>query len=176
MSKGNSGLFSNTNGDKNSSSSNSGDKNAPYMDTPALRNHIENPEPSSTGRTGIKGAHNKENFIKEVRRIGANITGITPNPHIYGVEIISYQMPKRDKAGKLTGELQSTIHHKTVYDPKKISTDTYVHRGLQAANNTARSSPNQRIGREWSGTDNNGVHWHGYCDSNGIIISFFPDD
>ena len=34
-----------------------------YVVTEDLRNHIEKAEMASNGRTGIKGAHNKENFL-----------------------------------------------------------------------------------------------------------------
>jgi hypothetical protein len=85
-------------------------------------------------------------------------------------------MPKRDKTGKPTGEYQSRTHDKTVYDPVKISTNKYIKWGLEAANNAAKKSSSGKLGREWTGTDSNGVKWHGYCDDSGNITSFYPDD
>ena len=129
-----------------------------------------------SGRNGIKGAHNKDNFLREVVRIGAKTTGSTPNSQMDGVEQICYKMPKKDTTGKPTGSYKAQIFKKTVYDPAKISTDQYLERGLQAANDTASKSETGRLGHEWSGTDKKGVRWHGYCDSNGNITSFYPED
>ena len=182
MSKTSSGLFSGTKGSSANGGSSSDVGNGiiktstPYKSTQALRDHIENPGPSSSGSDGIKGAHHKENFLKEVDRIGAKTIKITSNSQIEGVELISYIMPKKDKSGNPTGDFKTKTFKKTVYDPSKIDTDTYVKWGLEAANNAARSYASGRLGREWTGTDNQGVRWHGYCDKNGEITSFYPED
>lgn len=85
-------------------------------------------------------------------------------------------MPKKDKYGNPTGEFKTKTFKKTVYDPSKIDTDTYIKRGLEAANNSARSSSSEKLGHEWTGTDNQGVKWPGYCDKTGKITSFYPED
>ena len=178
MSKGYSGLFTNTSGTSvnNSRDTSITKPHESYTVTDELKNHIENAQPSESGKAGIKGAHNKENFSNEIKRIGATITDTKPNSQIDGIEKISYKMPKKDKFGKPTGEYQSSTHEKTVYDPKKISTDAYLKRGLEAANNAARISSTGKLIREWTGVDNQGVRWHGYCDNSGKITSFFPED
>ena len=178
MSKSDSGLFSGTKSNGVDSGSGTSGKVASslYKATQALRDHIENPELTSSGSDGIKGAHHKENFLKEVDRIGAKTTGTTPNTQVDGVEQISYKMPKKDKYGNPTGEFKTKTFKKTVYDPSKIDTDTYIKWGLEAANNTARSSSSGKLGHEWTGIDNQGVKWHGYCDKNGEITSFYPED
>jgi len=173
MSKPESGLFGGTQGASKATSKKSVKV---YSATEALKNHIENAEPSSSGKAGIKGAHNKDNFLNEIDRIGAHTTSTAPNSQIDGVEKISYQMPKKDKTGKPTGEYQSKTHDKTVYDPAKISTDNYIKWGLEAANSAATKSPSGKLGHEWTGTDSNGVKWHGYCDDSGNITSFYPED
>jgi hypothetical protein len=173
MSKAGTGLFGGTQGANKATARKSAKI---YLPTESLRNHIENVEASSGGKAGIKGAHNKDNFLREIDRIGAHTISTTPNPHLDGVERISYQMPKRDKTGKPTGEYQSRTHDKTVYDPVKISTNKYIKWGLEAANNAAKKSSSGKLGREWTGTDSNGVKWHGYCDDSGNITSFYPDD
>lgn len=147
-----------------------------YVETKELRNHIENAERTISGRAGIKGAHNKNNFLAEVNRIGAKIDKIEKNTQFQGVEKITYQMPKRDAKGNPTGEFQSAKRTKTVYDPNVISTDNYIKWGLEAANNTAKSSSSGKLNREWNGTDNQGKRWHGYCDNSGNITSFYPED
>ena len=178
MSKGGSGLFNGTNGAKQAETSPKAEtkKSKEYTETTSLNNHIVNPEPSDSGRQGIKGAHHKGNFMSEVERIGAKTIGTTKNSQMDGVEKISYKMPKKDKTGAPTGEYQSKTHHKTVYDPSVISSNHYIQRGLEAANNAANHSPTGRLAREWTGTDNRGVRWHGYCDADGNITSFYPED
>ena len=178
MSKGISGLFFGTKSvDVTGNSRKSNAKSvATYTETSSLHDHIVNPESSSSGKQGIKGAHHKGNFFKEVERIGAKITDSSSNSQMSGVEKISYKMPKRDKAGNPTGEYQSKTHYKTVYDSSIISSQQYINRGLEAANNAAEQSSSGKLGREWTGTDNSGVKWHGYCDSDGNITSFYPED
>lgn len=178
MSKGDSGHFLGTNGANiaNSSFNSETESSTAYTATASLKNHIVNPESSTSGKQGIKGAHHKGNFINEVNRIGAKTTGSIENSQIKGVEKISYKMPKKDKFGNTTGEFQSKTHHKTVYDTSKIRTDQYIKRGLAAANNAASKSTNGKLKREWTGTDSQGVKWRGYCDSKGNITSFYPED
>lgn len=147
-----------------------------YTETPALRNHIEKADISGSGKAGIKGGHKKDNFLQAVSDVGAKITGREANSQMDGVEKISYKMPKKDRQGKPTSEFQSSTKTKTVYDSSKISTDQYIKQGLQAANNAAKSSASGELGHEWSGTDNKGIRWHGYCDDSGNITSFYPED
>lgn len=178
MSKGGSGNFSGTKGENianNSLKLDTMSKNT-YTATASLKNHIVNPERSTSGKQGIKGAHHKGNFISEVNRVGAKTTNSIQNSQIKGVEKVSYKMPRKDKFGKLTGEFQSKTHHKTVYDTSKIRTEQYIKRGLEAANNAASKSTNGKLKREWTGTDKQGVKWRGYCDSKGNITSFYPED
>lgn len=177
MSKTNSGLFSGTKGSSNGTSDETNKTVfVPYVCTKALKDHIEKPDTSSTGSDGIKGAHHKDNFLKEIDNVGAQIIDSTPNSQIDGVEQITYKMPKKDKQGKPTGDFKAKTYKKTVYDPSKISTDTYIKWGLEAANNTAKLSPSKKLGHEWTGTDNQGFKWHGYCNDNGEITSFYPDN
>lgn len=101
----------------------------------------------------------------------------TENSQLPRIEKILYKMPKKIAQGKPTGLYQSSTRSKTVYKPSKISTYTYIKWGLEAANNALRQSTTKgKLGREWSGTDNQGVRWHGYCDQYGNITSFYPDD
>ena len=181
MGSGTSGLYSGTN--SSNSSSSSGGLSKPnesskplYKATKKLVDHIEKAQPSKSGSNGIKGAHNKTNFLNEVDKVGAKVVSTSPSSQIDGVEKITYKMPKKDKTGKITGEYKSKNYEKTVYNPSKISTDKYVQLGLQAANNAAKSTKTGRLGREWSGTDNQGNKWHGYCNKDGEIISFYPED
>ena len=167
------GGFGDTSGSKGKNSSDNGNK---YKETKLLRNHIEKADTSGNGKAGIKGGHKKDNFLSAVDKVGAKITDTQTNSQIDGVEKISYKMPKKDRQGNPTSEFQSSTKTKTVYDSNKISTDQYIKQGLEAANNAAKNSTTGKLGHEWSGTDNKGIKWHGYCDDSGNITSFYPED
>ena len=143
-----------------------------YRPTETLRAHIENVDPSVPRRRGIGGAHNRESFMQN----DIKIVSETPHPDIDGVTTIQYQMPKLDKAGvPIPDQYQSGVPKvKTVYDPEILSTEEYLTRGLQAANNAASQYPSGVLPREWVGVDEYGVTWRGYC-IDGDITSMFPE-
>ena len=150
----------------------SGSKANKYTLTENLRKHIEDVDLSVPRKRGIGGAHNKNNFLKN----DIKVVSITPNNNIKGVETIEYQMPKLDKTGTpIPGEYQGgTPKVKTVYDPDVISTDEYLKRGLEAANNASKNYTDGILPREWVGIDNQGVSWRGYC-ADGEISSMYPE-
>ncbi len=143
-----------------------------YELTDRLKLHIEMVDTSVPRKRGIGGAHKRDVFIQN----DIKIISETPHPNIDGVSKIEYQMPKRDKTGvPIAGEYQDGIPKlKTVYDSNIISTDEYLRRGLEAANNAASQYENGILPREWVGVDNNGVSWRGYC-KNGEITSMYPE-
>ena len=143
-----------------------------YELTDRLKLHIEMVDTSVPRKRGIGGAHKRDVFIQNDIRIISE----TPHPNIDGVSKIEYQMPKRDKTGvPILGEYQDGVPKvKTVYDSNIISTDEYLRRGLEAANNAASQYENGILPREWVGVDNNGVLWRGYC-KNGEITSMYPE-
>ena len=155
-----------------STSGESGSKANKYTLTENLRKHIEDVDLSVPRKRGIGGAHNKNNFLKN----DIKVVSITPNNNIKGVETIEYQMPKLDKTGTpIPGEYQGgTPKVKTVYDPDVISTDEYLKRGLEAANNASKNYTDGILPREWVGIDNQGVSWRGYC-ADGEISSMYPE-
>lgn len=168
MSKGVSGLF---NTEKKLSNQNP----TVYTASVTLKDHIVKGNLEVTGN-GISGAHNKDNFLKIAEKNNIRIESSIPNSQMEGVEQIFYSIPKKDKSGKPTGEYKATQRKKTVYDPKIISNEKYIKFGIEAANNAAKAMENGKLGREWSGNDSQGVSWHGYCDKNGNITSFYPND
>ena len=143
-----------------------------YTADDTLNDHIQNVDEAVARKKGVGGAHNKKEFLKN----DIQLVSSTPHPHIKGVEIIQYQMPKRDKTGApIPGVYQTgRPKTKTVYDPNVISTAEYVQRGLEAANNGSKIYPNGILPREWSGYDNQGICWHGYY-QDGRITSFYPE-
>lgn len=176
--KSNSGLFQGTSGlHKQEATQTSKSSNiTEYKVTEALKKHIEEADTSSLNQSGIKGGHNKDNFLKAANENGVKITKTESNSQMEGVEKIYYKVPKKDIQGKPTSELKATEYKKTVYDPKILSTDQYVNYGIEAANNAAKNSSTGKLSREWTGTDSNGVKWHGYCDESGQITSIYPED
>ena len=143
-----------------------------YQITKELEEHITQVDTSVPRKRGIGGAHNKEEFLKN------NIEIVSSQQHsgIQGIEIIEYQMPKLDKTGTaIPGEYQGgTPKIKTVYDPKSISTEMYLNRGIEAANNAAEKYVDGNLPREWTGKDIQGVIWRGYCED-GKITLMFPE-
>ncbi len=141
--------------------------------TSELENHIRYTDSTVPRKRGIGGAHNKEQLLTN----DIEIVKTTPHPSLEGVEKVEYQMPKLDKTGTtIPGEYQSGVPKvKTVYDPKIISDEVYMERGVQAANDALSKSPDSALPREWVGNDGAGVKWRGYSDGNGNITSFYPE-
>lgn len=137
-----------------------------------LRAHIENVDPNVPRKRGIGGAHNREAFLQN----DIQIVSVTSHPEIPGIEIIEYQMPKLDKTGTpIPGEYQTgKPKRKTVYDPSVFSTEEYLRRGVEAANNASEQYSEGTLPREWSGYDSQGIKWRGYYE-NGVITSFYPE-
>lgn len=171
MSKPSSGLYAGTKGDLQDSND-----IISYIDWEALKNHMERPDPSTSMKKGIKGAHNKNYFMKEIKRTGAQIVNSIQHPKMKGIETITYQMPKLNLTGEPNGTFRSKIFAKTVYDPAVLSTKAYIRRGLEAANQAIQNAPSHRLSREWTGIDHHGIQWRGYVDSHGHITSFYPEE
>ncbi len=140
-----------------------------YTATVALRRHIT--EAYDNGKQGIGGGHERGAFEAKLEEMGGKVEGRIPCENIDGVEKVAYRLPKKGPDGKPTEEMRAKVYSKTVYDASKISTDEYLRRGVEAANDAAKGG---RLPREWSGIDGQGVRWHGYTE-NGEIQSFFPE-
>ena len=147
----------------------------PYAATSQLKEHMTKAEYGGR-KTGITGGHEKGAFEAKAAELGISIDSRTPNAYVDGVERVEYRLPKRDKTGEPTGEFQSDVKSKTIYDSKIISTDKYIERGMQAANEAASRSASGRLGHRWSGIDNEGVTWIGYTGSDGNVSTFYPDE
>ncbi|EAG9291366.1 transposase [Listeria monocytogenes] len=137
--------------------------------TPELEDHIRNTDPNVPRKRGIGGAHNSEEFFKNE----VEIVKQTPTD-IPGVSVVEYRIPELDVKGNPTGRYKKTIYKKTIYDPKMISDEEYINRGLEAANNATSNPDDGSLSREWAGKDNSGKTWRGYYE-NGKITSFYPD-
>ncbi|MBC1998316.1 hypothetical protein HCJ67_08330 [Listeria marthii] len=137
--------------------------------TPELEDHIRNTDPNVPRKRGIGGAHNSEEFFKN----DVEIVKQTPTD-IPGVSVVEYRIPELDVKGNPTGRYKKTIYKKTIYNPKVISDEEYINRGLEAANNATSNPDDGSLPREWTGKDNTGKTWRGYYED-GKITSFYPD-
>lgn len=142
-----------------------------YKASPGLRDHLESAK--DAGRDGISGGHEKSAFEEKLREIGGHVIEETNILGIDGMKSIRYEVPKKDKAGNPTSEMRTISTPKSVYDKNVISTEEYMRRGLEAANNAATAN-NGSLSRSWNGTDNNGVKWKGYLDDNGNVSTLYP--
>ena len=134
---------------------------------PEVADHIRYRDESVPRRRGIGGSHNEQEFLKnDVKIVSLKSTGVE------GVKVIEYNMPKLNKEGPSTGEYGITTFKKTIYDPKIISDEMFVKRGIEAANESLMR--NGTLTREWRGADSQGKFWRGYYE-NGIVTSFFPE-
>lgn len=97
-------------------------------------------------------------FEGKLAEMGGRVEERLPSEDIEDVEKITFRLPKRGLDGKPTGEMRARTYSKTVYDARVISTEEYVRRGIEAANDAAgggslpRSGP-VSTGRESGGTD-----------------------
>ncbi|MEC3605679.1 T7SS effector LXG polymorphic toxin [Bacillus glycinifermentans] len=133
-----------------------------------LPNHIQSVDPKVPRKRGIGGCHNKEEFLKNKVKI------LSEEKHLGldGIETVKYQMASLDsKTGEVTG-WKSKIYRKTIYDPKVISTEEFLKRGKEAAENAAK---NGTLDREWTGVDSKGIKWRGYLNTDGEVKSFYPE-
>lgn len=141
----------------------------PYTATTGLREHIV--RAYDNGRRGIGGGHELSAFEAKLAEMGGKVEERMSCEGMEGVEKVIYRLPKRGSDGKLTGEMRAGTYSKTLYDASKISTDDFIRRGLEAANEATKGG---KLPREWTGVDNRGVRWRGYME-NGAITSFYPD-
>lgn len=175
MSKGDSGLFSDTKGNQKQSTATASVPKQFYRVTDELRDHIEN-EHGYSKRNGIIGAHRESSFYEALEKYGGKIEEIKFNSQLIGVKNIRYRLPKKDMAGNPTTEFQSKIYRKTVYDHKVLKTRDYLKWGIEAANEALKRSEKGRLSRVWEGQDKQGKHWIGNSDVLGHITTMYPDD
>ncbi|CAM07947.1 hypothetical protein NMA0690 [Neisseria meningitidis Z2491] len=96
-----------------------------------LKRHLANADGFSQEQ-GIKGAHNRTNFMAELNSRGGRVKSETQTD-IEGITRIKYEIPTLDRTGKPDGGFKEISSIKTVYNPKKFSDDKI----LQMAQNAA---------------------------------------
>ena len=141
-----------------------------YSPTPELRKHITE---ATKKRDQISGGHEKHAFEAMIDKLGAKIENRIPSSRVDGVEKVIYRMPRLDREGKPTGEYKNSTKEKTIYDPSKISTNVYMHRGFEAVNDAANG---RLLSGWWEGRDSQGVKWVGRANIDGSISTLYPDE
>lgn len=96
-----------------------------------LKRHLANAD-SFSQKQGIKGAHNRTNFMAELNSRGGRVKSETQTD-IEGITRIKYEIPTLDRTGKPDGGFKEISSIKTVYDPKKFSDDKILQMAQKAA-------------------------------------------
>lgn len=96
-----------------------------------LKRHLANAD-SFSQKQGIKGAHNRTNFMAELNSRGGRVKSETQTD-IEGITRIKYEIPTLDRTGKPDGGFKEIPSIKTVYDPKKFSDDKILQMAQKAA-------------------------------------------
>ncbi|EYU13924.1 CdiA family toxin C-terminal domain-containing protein, partial [Photorhabdus aegyptia] len=123
---------------------------------------------------GVYGTHNADLFIQAASENGIKILSQTPTS-MKGITDISYQLPKKDRTGKIIeGEYKGGKPlTKTVYDPKVFSDQKMLELGQQAASSGYKQAISQGR-REYKSTAG-GVTFQVYLDQEtGRVMNFFP--
>lgn len=108
------------------------------------KNHLEKADGYSP-KSGIKGAHNRDDFLQAATDNKLHIISETQHPKIPGLSEITYGRDSLDRTGQAVG-IKEFGSPKTVYDPSIISTDKMFNTGREAAAkgyNQARSDGNR---------------------------------
>jgi hypothetical protein len=130
-------------------------------------NHVKFQDVSVPRRNGIGGAHDINEFNKSV----TNIVKREPIPNVPGVEKIEYQIPTLDRAGNPTGEFNTKLYTKTVYDPQVWTDDKLTQAVVEAVTDAVNKG---QFNREWIGVTKEGYPIRGFQE-NGQITTFFFD-
>ncbi|HDL7824942.1 TPA: contact-dependent inhibition toxin CdiA [Yersinia enterocolitica] len=134
------------------------------------KNHLANFD-GFTQKTGIKGAHNADEFYTAANQHHVKIISATPGS-VKGITQITYQIPAYDRAGKVIGYKAAELP-KTIYDPKVFTDQKMLDLGQRAS---AIGYKDAMISK--NGTANaivEGITFRIYVDKNtGMVRNFHP--
>lgn len=150
-----------------------------------LKRHLANADGFSQ-KQGIKGAHNRTNFMAELNSRGGRVKSETQTD-IEGITRIKYEIPTLDRTGKPDGGFKEISSIKTVYDPKKFSDDKILQMAQKAAsqgyskaskiaqNERTKSISERKNVIQFSETFD-GIKFRSYFDVNtGRITNIYPE-
>ncbi len=124
-----------------------------------------------TQKTGIKGAHNADEFYIAANQYHVKIISEIPGS-VKGITQITYQIPAYDRAGKVIGYKAAELP-KTIYDPKVFTDQKMLDLGQRAS---AIGYKEAMVSK--NGTANaivEGITFRIYVDKNtGMVRNFHP--
>ncbi|MBS0057800.1 CdiA family toxin C-terminal domain-containing protein, partial [Yersinia sp. Marseille-Q3913] len=124
-----------------------------------------------TQKTGIKGAHNADEFYSAATQNDVKIVSSTPSG-INGITQVKYQIPAYDRAGNIIG-YKSAEYPKTIYDPKIFSDQKILDLGQQASSYGYKDAISKGL-RQYDSTAG-GVTFRIYIDQEtGAVRNFHP--
>jgi Bacterial EndoU nuclease len=144
-----------------------------YTLSPDAKSHLIATNDPISGKKGVIGTHNSEEFYKKLKSTGKDIDNmISPENIIYdrdfpGLMTINYKIPKGDGKGKYLDEYKEIGNPKTVYDPLVYSDEQMYQWGLEAMEKGYLN------GYLICGEASNGMKFVGYF-RNGEITNFHP--
>uniref|UniRef100_UPI0035D4BCA4 RHS repeat-associated core domain-containing protein n=1 Tax=Pseudomonas chlororaphis TaxID=587753 RepID=UPI0035D4BCA4 len=133
------------------------------------QHHLEKADGYST-KTGIKGAHNRDDFLQAATDNKLHIISETQSPKTPGLSEITYGRDSLDRTGQAVG-IKEFGNPKTVYDPNVISTERMFSAGKEAAASgydQARASGN----RVYSAS-HDGINFRIYLDETLTTVTNF---
>ncbi|WP_273802047.1 VENN motif pre-toxin domain-containing protein [Proteus vulgaris] len=124
-------------------------------------------------RRGISGGHNSDSFYKAVSDNSVKILSETLTD-VEGITHITYQIPTKDRTGKLDGGYKNEVFEKTVYDPKFFSDQKILDLGQKASAKGYKEAMNSKDGQATATVD--GVSFRIYVDkTTGKVRNFHPN-
>lgn len=142
------------------------------FDIEKLPGHVSKVDGFSQKR-GISGGHNSDSFYKAVTDNSIKILSETLTD-VKGITHITYQIPTKDRTGKLDGGYKNEIFEKTVYDPKVFSDQRILDLGQKASAKGYKEAMNSRDGQATATVD--GVSFRIYIDkTTGKVRNFHPN-
>ncbi|MBX8589424.1 CdiA family toxin C-terminal domain-containing protein [Pseudomonas cichorii] len=133
------------------------------------RNHLEQADGYST-KTGVKGAHNREEFLQAATDNNLHIISEAQSPKTPGLSAITYGRDSLDRTGQVVGVKQFG-NPKTVYDPNVISTDKMFEAGKEAA--ASGYSQAKASGNRVYSASHDGIEFRIYLDETLTTVTNF---
>lgn len=135
-----------------------------------LKNHLTKFD-GFTQKSGIKGAHNADEFYSAAAQNSVKIVSSAPSD-INGISQVKYQVPAYDRAGNVVG-YKAKIQIKTIYNPKIFSDQKMLELGQKASISGFRDA----MSKELDAYDSHagGVTFRVYIDkTTGLVHNFHP--
>ncbi|MEZ2686640.1 CdiA family toxin C-terminal domain-containing protein [Proteus vulgaris] len=116
----------------------------------------------------IQGNRVESDIQRTIKILSETLTDVK------GITHITYQIPTKDRTGKLDGGYKNEIFEKTVYDPKVFSDQRILDLGQKASAKGYKEAMNSRDGQATATVD--GVSFRIYIDkTTGKVRNFHPN-